>query len=61
MASPSSKSPERRCLELADVDRLRALVAGLLLVGDARALGQRAIAVRVDARVMDEEVAAALA
>src|SRR5262249_21760846 len=47
-------------LDLADVHRLGPLVAGFLLVGDARALGQRAVAVGIDARVMDEEVAAAL-
>src|SRR3954470_23811975 len=43
-----------------DVDRLRALVARLLFVRHARALGQRAIAVAVDAGVMDEQVAVPL-
>src|SRR4051795_7498405 len=49
-----------RALQARDVDRLGALVALLLLVGDTRSLGQRAIPVRVDAAVMDEQVAVAL-
>src|SRR5829696_4939414 len=51
---------QRRPLDGGDVDRLRALVALLLLVGHLRALGERAVPVGVDAGVMDEEVAAAL-
>src|SRR3954452_9288230 len=47
-------------LELLDVDRLGPLVSLLLLVGDAQSLGQRAIAVHHDSRVVDEEVAIAL-
>src|SRR4051794_40383582 len=43
-----------------DVYRLRPLVALLLFVGDACSLRQRAVAVRVDAAVMDEQVAVAL-
>src|SRR3954462_10313705 len=49
-----------RALQARDVDRLRALVALLLLVGDTRSLRQRAVPVRVDAAVMDEQVAVAL-
>src|SRR4051812_34112890 len=44
---------------LDDVDRLRALVARLFLVGHLRALGERLVAVAVDTRVVDEQVAAA--
>src|SRR3954463_4998448 len=50
----------REALQARDVDRLRAFVALLLLVGDTRPLRQRAIPVRVDAAVMDEQVAVAL-
>src|SRR3954465_7904328 len=49
-----------RALQARDVDRLGALVALLLVVGDTRSLRQRAVAVRVDAAVMDEQVAVAL-
>src|SRR3954452_11734011 len=42
------------------VDGLRALVARLRLVLHARALRERAVAVRVDVRVVDEEVLRAL-
>src|SRR3954452_8750074 len=42
-----------------DVDRLRTLVACLGLVLHARTLGERAVAVGVDAAVVDEEVLAA--
>src|ERR1700712_3649977 len=47
-------------LDRADVDRLRSLVAGLGLVLHTRAFGERAVAVGVDAAVVDEEVLAAL-
>src|SRR5437870_4200771 len=47
-------------LDERDVDGLRALVAVLGVVGDPRALGEGAEAVGVDARVVDEEVLAAL-
>src|SRR4051812_40469369 len=52
---------ERQCglLDRADVHGLRPLVAGLGLVLHARALGERAVAVRFDAAVVDEEVLAA--
>src|SRR3954468_12382165 len=43
-----------------DVDCLRTLVAGLRLVLHARALGERAVAIGLDAGVVDEEVLAAL-
>src|SRR5690349_16296919 len=43
-----------------DVDGLGALVAVLGVVGDPRAFRKRAEAVRVDARVVDEEILAAL-
>src|SRR4051794_13671341 len=46
--------------ELRYVDRLRALVALLLVVGDLRAFGERAVAVAGDAAEMDEQVPAAL-
>src|SRR4051812_1955439 len=49
-----------RALQARDVDGLRPLVALLLLVGDPRSLRQRAVPVRVDAAVMDEQVAVAL-
>src|SRR3954447_1381111 len=49
-----------RALQARDVDRLGPLVALLLVVGDARSLRQRAVPVRVDAGVMDEQVAVAL-
>ena len=42
-----------------DVDGLRPLVAVLGVVGNPRALSERAEAVGVDARVVDEEVLAA--
>src|SRR4051812_18440082 len=45
-------------LKRGDVDGLRALVAGLGVVGDLRVLGQRLEAVGVDAGVVDEEVLA---
>src|SRR3954453_23157431 len=60
MRGPRAKDRGAGASDLGDVDRLRSLVAALLLVGDARALGQRAVPVAVDARVMDEQVAAAL-
>src|SRR3954451_1581486 len=47
-------------LELGDVDRLRALVALLLVVGDLRALRERPVAVARDAAEVDEQVPAAL-
>src|SRR3954453_8012555 len=47
-------------LERGDVDGLGALVAGLGVEGDLRALSQRLEAVGVDAGVMDEEVLATL-
>src|SRR4051812_233929 len=52
---------ERQCglLDRADVHGLRPLVAGLGLVLHARALGERAVAVRFDAAVVDEQVLAA--
>src|SRR3954451_12209736 len=49
-----------RALQACDVDGLRPLVALLLLVGDPRSLRQRAVPVRVDAAVMDEQVPVAL-
>src|ERR671930_2299603 len=55
MSSPRRMSPG---LERGDVDGLRPLVAGLRVVGDLRALGQRLEAVGVDAGVVDEEVLA---
>src|SRR4051794_28521820 len=48
------------CLERRDVDGLRALVAGLGVIGHGGTLGERLEAVRVDAGVVDEEVLAAL-
>src|SRR5580692_12210873 len=45
-------------LDLRDVDGLRPLGPGLFLVRNLRALCERAVAVRGDARVMDEQVAA---
>src|SRR4051794_24477458 len=47
-----------RRLQRGDVDGLRALVAGLGVVGDLRVLGQQLEAVGVDAGVVDEEVLA---
>src|SRR3954462_13247146 len=47
-------------LQRGDVDGLRALVAGLGVVGHLRALSQRLEAAGVDAGVVDEEVLAAL-
>src|SRR5581483_685192 len=52
--------PPERSLQLADVDRLRPLVAGLLVIGDLRVLLQRLEAVALDAGVVDEQVAVAL-
>src|SRR3954451_6204858 len=48
----------RRRLERGDVDGLRALVAGLGVEAHAGALGEGLEALRVDARVVDEEVLA---
>src|SRR5690349_11635353 len=45
-------------LDSADVDRLRALVALLGVVGDLCSLVQRAVALALDGAVMDEEVLA---
>src|SRR3954453_15517746 len=56
-AVPVERRVERR-LERADVDGLGALVAGLGVEAHAGALGQGAEALRVDARVVDEEVLA---
>src|SRR3954468_19133540 len=42
--------------DLRDVDGLRPLVAGFLVVGHLRAFRERLEARRVDARVMDEQV-----
>src|SRR5829696_2144875 len=50
----------RPASELRDVDRLRPLVALFLVVGDLRALGERAVTVSRDAAEVDEQVAAAL-
>src|SRR4051794_26991184 len=47
-------------LQRGDVNGLRALVAGLGVVGHLRALGQRLEAAGVDAGVVDEEVLTAL-
>src|SRR3954447_24138973 len=47
-------------LERPDVLRLRALLALLGVVGDLRALAERAVAVSLDRAVMDEEVLAAV-
>src|SRR2546421_1941819 len=57
-----SAGPElrRRRSDLRDVDRLRALVARLLVVGDLGVLLKRLEAASVDACVMDEEVTVAL-
>src|SRR5215210_5477047 len=49
-----------RRLQLRDVDGLGALVPGLGVIGDLRALGQRLESVCVDAGVVDEEVLAPL-
>src|SRR5262249_24129845 len=49
-----------RSLERDDVDGLRALVAGLGVVGDLRPLGERLVAVAIDAGVVDEQVLAGL-
>src|SRR5262249_37806349 len=49
-----------RGLHLLDVDRLRPLRALLLLVGDLRALRERAVAVARDAAEMDEQVTPAI-
>src|SRR5918997_314569 len=50
------RTPSPRPSDRPDADGLRALVALLRLVLDARALGERAIAVGLDGRVMHEEV-----
>src|SRR4051794_15029094 len=47
-------------LDGGDVDRLRALVAGLLFKGDLRALGEGAEAVTLDRAVMHEEILSAV-
>src|SRR6476646_5195300 len=47
-------------LDEVDVDGLGALLAGLGLVGDLGALGERAVPIGVDRRVVDEEVLAGL-
>src|SRR5204863_2008153 len=57
---PAHMCAGQKGLEPLDVDCLRALGAGLLLIGDLRALGQRAVALGVDRGVVDEEIAAAL-
>jgi hypothetical protein len=49
-----------RALDLGDVDRFRTLGSGLLLIGDLGTLGQRAVAVAVDSREMNKEVATAI-
>src|SRR6185437_6515237 len=53
-------SRRRRSLDLLHVDGLGALGAGLLLVGHLGALRERPVAVGLDARVVDEEVAIAV-
>src|SRR3954449_11126146 len=60
-SSPSgSGRNERQCdLDGPDVDCLRTLVARFGLVLHARALGERAVALGLDAAVVDEEVLAA--
>src|SRR3954453_13228945 len=55
-AGPLLSAGGAAALDVPDVDRLRALVAGLRLVLDPGALGERAIAVRLDAAVVDEQV-----
>src|SRR3954454_17334790 len=62
MSGPRRKAAVKQpgVLDLLDVDGLGALVAHLLLVGDLRALGEAPIAVADDARVVDEQVPAAL-
>src|SRR5918999_566819 len=57
LAGPAGRRPS---LDPLDVDRLRALVAGFLLVGNLGVLLQRLEPVAADARVMDEQVAIAL-
>src|SRR3954447_22361486 len=57
--SPRARGVASR-LERGDVDGLRPLVAGLGVVGDLRALGERLEAARVDAGVVDEQVLATL-
>src|SRR3954452_9998095 len=47
-------------LERPDVLRLRALLALLGVVGDLRALAERAVPVSLDRAVMDEEILAAV-
>src|SRR3954447_4581623 len=56
LCAPSGPEP---ALELLHVDRLGALVPVLLLVGDLGVLLEGAEALRVDARVVNEQVAAA--
>src|SRR3954453_11898767 len=58
--APSQAAVKTAGLDLLDVDGLGALVAHLLLVRDLRALGEGAIAVADDPRVVDEQVSAAL-
>src|SRR5690349_24967782 len=50
------RSRDRSLSDLLDVDRLRTLVAVLLLEGDLGALAQRTVAVAVDAREVHEEI-----
>src|SRR3954447_19927077 len=58
-ASPSRNPDVARVLDGPHVHCLRTLVACLGLVLHARTLGERAVAVGVDAAVVDEEVLAA--
>src|SRR5436305_12625396 len=62
MSGPRRKAAVKQpgVLDLLDVDGLGALVAHLLFVGDLRALGEAPIAVADDARVVNEQVSAAL-
>ena len=55
-AGPLAAAAAGPPLDDLDVDRLGALVAGLGVVADLRALGERPISVAVDAGVMHEEV-----
>src|SRR6478672_9369753 len=57
---PARSAASRVVLDDADVDGLGALVPGLRLVLDARALGQRAVALADDPGVVHEEVLAGL-
>src|SRR5690242_16685086 len=58
--APRTPRAARPLLQLDDVDRLGALWRGLFLVGDLDALGQGAVTVGGDARVMDKQVATAV-